>query len=194
MLYFSPGGETDFEKLQLRRKDGVVIVTESPWDDRYCSLVVPDVKQAYVQLCSHIRDRFPAQCVMVIGGSGKTAARTLVHEVLRQKYTAITHPDGPNLQSAAAAYEKARSFGTRVVAIADLRFALAMEGADVLLTTQTCEDRPRRVSAENALEHQALAAIRPGDTVLLCGMRDADLSTTARRLFGITDGVITDIW
>ena len=342
MLYFANGQETDFEKLQLRRKDGVIIVTEQPWDERYTCITVPDVKKAYELLSCHLRDRFAAKCVMVIGGSGKTAARALITDVLSQKFTAFTHPDTeepdlsfyrslrhdaewfvqevragtrwgydtqsrilkpaitvitahcihakdalvgmadgslvlangsddslvkslpklqekfPNLRfelyqpaeapgllmneaagaalavareldiqavvpeyqgferriqdfkdirlvlhtacpsvgSARAALEKAKSLGGPVVAISDLRFASVCRDADRMLTVQTFDydQRAERKAAEFALEMEALKAIRPGDTVLVCGMRDCDLSTTVRRLFGITDGILTDIW
>lgn len=342
MLYFADGRETEFEQLQLRRKDGITIVTEKAWDERYSCVVVPDVKKAYVQLCTMLRSRFPMKTVMVIGGSGKTATRSLITAALKEKYYAFTHDDGvridsaawrfarpgtewfvqevrpgtrwgydtqslilkpdivvmtadcihakdalvgmpegglvlmngadkalagrmeklaeanphlrfalyqpveapgllmdevagaamavakeldiackpaeyngferrmqvfrdirlvlhtacPNVGSARAALEKAKSFGSRVVAIGDLRFASVLKAADELLITQTYDDdqRAERHSAEFALERQALEVIQPGDTVLLCGMRDCDLSTTARRLFGITDGIITDIW
>ncbi len=342
MLYFADGSETEFEMLQLRRKDGVIIVTEKVWDERYSCILVPDVKKAYIQLSSHLRSRFDAKCVLVIGGSGKTATRALITDVLQQKFNAFTHadteeadlsfyrtlrpdaqwfvqevqpgtrwgydtqseilkpdilvmtadcvhtkdalvgmPEGglvlmnatdkalakrlpklaeayphlrfalyepvcapgllmdeaagaalavakelgidaeiteyrgyerriqdfrdirlvlhtacPSVGSARAALEKAKSFGSRVVAIGDLRFASVLRDADELLITQTYdnEERAQRHAAEFALERKALEIIRPGDTVLLCGMRDCDLSTTARRLFGITDGIITDIW
>ena len=342
MLYFADGKETDFEKLQLRRKDGVIIVSEQPWDERYTCLIVPDVKKAYELLSSHLRNRFAAQCVLVIGGSGKTATRTLIADVLAQKYNAFTHPDTeepdlsfyrtlrpdaewfvqemragtrwgydtqsrilkpaitvvtancvhlkdgfagmpegalvllngadatleknlpklqeqfpalrfalyqptqapgllmeeaagaamavakelgieattteyqgferriqnfkdirlvlhtacPSVASARAALEKAKSFGAPVVAISDLRFASVCRDADQMLTVQTYESdqRAQHKADEFALEMAALEAIRPGSTVLVCGMRDCDLSTTVRRLFGITDGIITDIW
>jgi hypothetical protein len=339
-LYFSNGKESAFEQLQLRRRDGVTIVTETAWDERYQCVVVPDVKQAYLRLCCHLRDRFPFRAVMVLGGSGKTATRTLLTQLLQQKFTAATHADGvqidsaawrfarhdtewfvqevrpgtpfgydtqskilkpaitvitadcvhakdalvgmpegglvllnaadktlcdripkyqqshphlrfaaydpvpapgllmdeaagaalavakelgieatlpeyrgferhirdfkdlrlvlhtacPSVGSARAALEKAKGFGGRVVAIGDLRFASVLREADELLITQTYDDRKERHAAEFALERAALETIRPGDTVLLCGMRDVTLNTTARRLFGITDGVITDIW
>jgi len=342
MLYFANGRETEFEMLQLRRKDGVTIVTETAWDERYSCVIVPDVKKAYEQLSRHLRSRFAAKCVLVIGGSGKTTTRSLITDVLQQKYNAFTHPDTeeadlsfyrslrpdaewfvqevrpgtrwgydtqsriltpditvvtancvhlkdafagmadgslvllngadaslvknlpklqeqfpalrialyepceapgllmqeaagaamavakelgidatlpeyrgferrveefrdirlvlhtacPSVGSARAALEKARSFGAPVVAISDLRFASVLRSADRMLTLQTFDDEQRadRHAAEFALEKEALAAIRPGDTVLVCGMRSCDLSTTVRRLFGITDGIITDIW
>jgi hypothetical protein len=75
-----------------------------------------------------------------------------------------------------------------------LRFASVLRDADVLLITQTYDDRKERHAAEFALEKAALEVIRPGDTVLLCGMRDVTLNTTARRLFGFTDGIISDVW
>ena len=334
MLYFANGSETKFQMLQLRRRDGILIVTEQPWEERYRSIVVPDVKRAYETLSRHIRDRFDAQCVMVMGSHGKTAARFLITEVLRQKYPTLTHADGvqidtdtyrrlhphhqwfvqevrpntpfgygmqarilkpaitvvtspcegleeafeamesglvllddsiasqlegfakaypqlrfalsgkaeapgllmnagaalaiakeldipnpilpeytglersvrdfkdihlvlhtacPDAESAKAALEKAKTLGP-VVAICDTRFVDAMEGADTVLTTQPYEDREQRHAAEHALERQALAAIRPGCAVLLCGMRDCTLNTTLRRLFGFTDGIITDLW
>lgn len=342
MLYFADGKETDFEQLQLRRKDGVTIVTEEPWDERYSCVIVPDVKKAYVQLCTHLRSRFPMKALMVIGGSGKTAACALITDVLKQKFNAFCNEDGvkidsaawrfarpgtewfvqevrsdtrwgydtqsiilkpeilvitadcvhtkdalvgmpegglvllsstdktlagrmpklaeanphlrfalydpveapgllmdeaagaamavahelgidaslaeyngterrmqifrdirlllhtacPNVGSARAALEKAKSFSKRTVVIGDLRFASVLREADAYLVTQTYDDeeRAQRHAAEFALERQALETIQPGDTVLLCGMRDCDLRTTARRLFGITDGIITDIW
>lgn len=341
MLYFASGKEDKFEQLQLRRREGVTIVAEEAWDERYTSIVVPDVKAAYLKLCRHLRSRFDFKALMVIGGSGKTAARTLITQALQQKFDTSTHEDGvqadlsawrfarpgtqwfvqevrantpfgydtqskilqpqilvitshcvhgkdamagmpegglvlvnkadsalvtsmkkqaekhphlrfayyepatapgllmdeaagaamavarelgienptfseykglercitsfedlhivlhtacPTLASAAKALETAKSLGGRVIAIGDLRFASVLRDADVLLITQTYDDRKERHAAEFALEKAALEVIRPGDTVLLCGMRDVTLNTTARRLFGFTDGIISDVW
>lgn len=342
MLYFSSGKEEKYQQLQLCRRDDIIIVTEEAWDERYTSLIVPDVKKAYLQLCRHLRQRFAFRTLMVVGGSGKTVTRSLITRVLQQKFTAFTHEDGvqidnaawrftrpdtewfvqevrpntpfgydtqsailkpeilvvtadcihikdalvgmpegglvllngsdpamanrmaklkekyphlryalyepaqapglltdeaagaalavakeldigaripeykgcerriqelgdirlvlhtacPSLNSAKDALAVAKGFGKPVVAIGDLRFASVLREADTLLTVQTYEEaeRAQRHAAEFALEKQALAAITPGCTVLLCGMRDVTLNTTARRLFGITDGILTDLW
>jgi hypothetical protein len=106
----------------------------------------------------------------------------------------VLHTACPSVGSARDALAYAKSFGGRVVAISDLRFASVLREADEMLLTQTYDDRKERHNAEFALERAALELLRPGDTVLLCGMRDVTLNTTARRLFGITDGVLSDIW
>ena len=100
-LYFVSGNETEYDKLQLRRRDGIVLVTEEAWDERYTCILVPDVKKAYETLCTHLRNRFAAQCVLVIGGSGKTVTRDLTTRVLQQKFTAFTHEDGVQIDNAA---------------------------------------------------------------------------------------------
>ena len=105
----------------------------------------------------------------------------------------VLHTACPDAASAKAALQTAKTLGP-VVAICDTRFADQMEGAEVVLTTQPYEDREARHAAEHALENKALAVIKPGHVVLLCGMRDCTLNTTLRRLFGFTDGVITDLW
>ena len=106
----------------------------------------------------------------------------------------VLHTACPTVASARKALETAKTLGGRVIAIGDLRFASVLRDADVLLNTQVIDDRKERRTAEFALEEAALEVIRPGDTVLLCGMRDVGLNTTVRRLFGFTDGVIADIW
>ena len=67
--------------------------------------------------------------------------------------------------------------------------------SDIVIACETPdEDRAVRFAAERQLEDQILEAMEPGCAVALCGGRYMDFNVTLRRLFGFTDGVITDVW
>lgn len=81
------------------------------------------------------------------------------------------------------------------IAVVESRYAALASGADhVLAVPPVPEDRDARFAAEHALEQQLLSVLEPGATVLLCGSREMELNVTLRRVFGLTDGIITDTW
>jgi len=81
------------------------------------------------------------------------------------------------------------------IAVMEDRYAPLAAAADVVLAVPPVpEDRDARFAAEHALEQKILAALEPGALVLLCGGRSMEFNVTLRRVFGPTDGVITDTW
>ena len=66
--------------------------------------------------------------------------------------------------------------------------------ACVITAQRPSEVRAERFLAERELEKKILAELEPGATLLLCGNRYMDFNVTLRRVFGVTDGVITDVW
>ena len=80
-LYFSLGNESNYESLCLRRRRPILMVATQPHPE-HLTLVVPDVKQAYHRLITHLRSRFATQFITVAGAENKTAAAELIATTL----------------------------------------------------------------------------------------------------------------
>ncbi len=81
------------------------------------------------------------------------------------------------------------------IAVIEARFAKLFRGADaVIVLDDLPEDREERFAALREVEDRLLAELTPGCTVLFCGDRKLELNVVLRRIFGLTDGVITDLW
>jgi len=331
-LHFSLGGEDKFLQVQLRRYRPVAVVTETPMEQQPC-IPVPDVRQAYLSLCRHIRSRFRAKMIVVAGGAYKTETKEALCRALSAGGRVLTHgddvgidefcclhlhpshdycvqelradhpmgmeiamaalqpqvcvltADSPELgdlldamesgtvlyhaddKALAARVEHAGKAGLQIVpytggpagaamacagyfgvnaadALRDYRYSgmehsvflcgdmrvltdyacksasaarasaallAAGEGkkivvaeagyadlfrdADEVIPVETLpEDRDERFRVFRSTEDRLLAALEPGCTVLFCGGRKLELNVVLRRVFGLTDGVITDLW
>ena len=333
-LYFSAGGEDKFLCLQLRRHKPVAVVTETELEGQPC-ILVPDVKKAYLDLCTMIRSRLAAKTVVVTGNSKKTLVRSAVVHGLRSAGRVLTHEDDvgidefcclhlhpshdycvqelrpghamgeanairalapqvlvvtsdmealPEMAAAlnsgsvilynacdkalavkvnrlvtkaeirpfedivCAAVETAVSLGVgkeqalaamtdfsydgfeenafsvdgctvltdyacktreeaeasarrlaacsgRRIAVVEAAYADLCTFADTVLPVETLpEDRDQRILALREREDLLLGEMTEGCTVLLCGRRELQLNVTLRRVFGLTDGQITDLW
>lgn len=98
--------------------------------------------------------------------------------------------------SAASATAKTLSAcGGKKIALAESRYLELFRNADVIIPVEELPaERDDRLAYYRQLEDRLLAELEPGSAVALCGRRELDLNVVLRRVFGLTDGVITDLW
>jgi len=177
MLYFSLGGESDFEKLQLRRRITTAVVTETPMEKQNC-LIVPDVKAAYTKVCQAIRSRFDATIIMVAGGTGKTKTKEALCHVLSSCGRVLTHEDGQGINT--AVWQKLHP--SHDFCVQELRPDFPM-GVEIAV----CTAKPRFCVVTGAVDQEPdylekLVSNMPEDGTVLFNGEDAVLASQAKAL------------